>query len=54
MGPGVILLILIGFVLVFAFSHVLEELANERASGPRRQKRVRPRSEDTITYSGNS
>jgi fatty acid desaturase len=57
MGPGFVLLLLIGvvLVLVFAFTHVLEELANERESAPRRrQKRIRPRSEDTITYSGNS
>jgi len=55
MGTGFVLLLLIGVVLVFAFTHVLEELANERESTPRRrQKRIRPRSDDTITYSGNS
>ena len=55
MGLGFILLLLIGVVILVAFTHVLEQLANERESGTRRkQKRIRRASEDTITYSGNS
>jgi hypothetical protein len=54
MSLGFILLLLIGFVLLFAFTHVLEELAIERDCARRsRPKQIRPRSEDTITYSGN-
>ena len=54
MSLGFILLLLIGFVLLFAFTHVLEELANERDYARRRgPKQTRPRTEDTITYSGN-
>jgi len=55
MGSGFVLLLLIVVVLMVAFTHVLEELANERESATRRkQKRIRRLSEDTITYSGNS
>ena len=54
MSLGFMLLLLIGFVLLFAFTHVLEELAIERDySRRRRPKQIRPRTEDTITYSGN-
>ena len=54
MSLGFVLLLLIGLVLLISFVHVLEELAIERRSGLRRtQKRIRPRSDDTITYSGN-
>ena len=54
MSLGFFLFLLIGFVLLFAFTHVLEQLANERDYARRsRPKRIRPRTEDTITYSGN-
>jgi len=54
MSLGFILLLVIGFVLVVAFTHVLEELANERDYARRsRPKQFRPRTDDTITYSGN-
>ena len=54
MSLGFILLLLFGFVLLFSFTHVLEELANERDYSRRtRPKQNGPRSEDTIPYSGN-
>lgn len=52
MSLGFSLLLLIGFVLLLSFMHVLEELAIERRSAPRGMQK-RPRSDDTITYSGN-
>ena len=54
MSLGFVLLLVIGGLFLVAFMHVREELANERRSATSgAQKRVRPRSEDTVTYSGN-
>jgi len=55
MDFGWILLGFIGVVLVFAFLHVVSEMASEReALARRKQARMPSLSGDTITYAGHS
>jgi hypothetical protein len=52
MDFGWVLLGFIGFVLVFAFLHVVSRMASERESLDRRRDAHTPLSGDTITYAG--